>query len=713
MRFGTPSLQITSLLAKGLHRPRLRPDLVFTEQVLAGETSVIIQLPEAGSYVRYGPFEFELLQVCDGTRTAADIAATMRERHPDAPLAEEEVLEFLDGTSRSLWERSFGEKNLAVLEKIRTERKNRAQQSSLLYLTLVTWKTDKALERLHRYLAWAYSPGFVAFSLALFATIVAIIIGDYPRIRQDTLAFYHFTNKSAYDIWIFWFLTLIITAIHESGHGLTCKHYGGRVPAMGLMLMYFMPTFFTDCTSMCMFDRTSKRLITVFAGIWAELVFGGLATLVWYFSPPGSLLGDLGYKTLLLTVVSGVFMNLNPLIKLDGYYALAQYLEIENLREDSFDYGKSWVRRYVLRQRIDLPPATRHKTRIFLAYAAAAAVYGVLILLVVFFFAKNVFTSSFGSWGYPLTFLVIYLILRKRLRSAMPALRNAFAVVKEKAMVWKTSPKKKWVVLAVLIFLALPLRTSVSTQFILEPGAKSVVRAPVAGMVREIPVRDGERVAEGTVLAELANPEIEAREIDARAELDLASHSFAQALTRDDSLGIARFTEERNRWTAQLADAQTKLAGLVLRAPQAGVVAAPLLRQRVGEYLIPGESFAVIADRTTMKARVLVRDWQLEDVHLHAPVKLITRAYPFQTFAGSVEQIMPATASDGVAGAPGQTDEAGPELSNYVAVVMRFPNSKGLLFEGMTGTAKILGHRRPIAWHIARGVWRWVHSYVW
>ncbi len=713
MRFGTTSVQLTSLLARGLHRPKLRPDLVFTEQVLSGETSFILQLPEAGSFVRYGPFEFELLRLCDGTRTPAELAAAMTARHPDSPLDEEEVLEFLDGVERSLWERSFGEKNLAVLEKIRTERKNRAQQSSLLYMTVTTWKTDKFLEELHGYLRWLYSPGFVVFSAALLAVTIGIIVGDYARIRQDTAAFYTFTNKSAYDIWVFWFLTLIITAVHETGHGLTCKHFGGRVPAMGLMLMYFMPTFFTDCTSMCMFDRTSKRLLTVFAGIWAELVFGSLATLVWFFSPPGSFLGDLGYKTLLLTVVSGVLINMNPLMKLDGYYALAQSLEIENLREDSFEYGQAWLRRYVLRRPIDLPRATRRKSRIFLIYAAAAFVYAVLILAVVFFFVRNVFTSRFGLWGYPLTFLVMYLVLRKRLRSRIPALRAAFANAKEKARAWNMTPRQKWAGVAVLIFLAIPPRTTVSTDFILEPGVKSVVRAPVAGLVTQVPVLDGQAVAAGTVLARLDNPAVADREARARAELDLANHSLAEAAAGNDSGAIARYNQERLRWTAQLAEAQTKLAGLVLRAPQAGVVAAPLVRQRVGEYLTPGEPFAVIADRSTMKARVLVRDWQLEDVHPGVPVELQTRAYPFRTFAGKVEEIMPAAALDRPVSAQESPAQGVQPMSNYVAIVLRFPNPNGLLLEGMTGTAKILGHRRPIAWHFARGVWRWVHTYAW
>ena len=41
---------------------------------------------------------------------------------------------------------------------------------------------------------------------------------------------------------------LVIGFIHESAHGLTCKHYGGEVHSMGFMLLYLMPAFFCDIT---------------------------------------------------------------------------------------------------------------------------------------------------------------------------------------------------------------------------------------------------------------------------------------------------------------------------------------------------------------------------------------------------------------------------------------------------------------------------------
>lgn len=720
MRFGPTSLRLTSVLAKGLRRPKLRSDLKVSEQILGGKLSYVIKITETESYSRFGPLEYELLTLCDGTRTAAEVSAVMDERRPEAGLSEEEVLEFLDGMDPNTWERSLGEKNLAILEKIRDERKKRVDRSSLLYIYFSAWDPDKVLERIHPYLRWLYTRGFVVFSLLLFAATAVIVVSDFARIRQDTVEFYNFTNKTAYDLWIFWVLTLFVTAIHEFGHGLTCKHYGGEVHQMGFMLMYFMPSFYTDCTDMCMFDRSRKRVWTIMAGIWIELVTCAVATFVWYLLPPGSFLGDLAYKTLLLTGVSGVFININPLMKLDGYFVLSQYLEMDNLREDSFDYLKAWLRRNLLGQKIDLPPASRSKRRIFLTFGTAAFLYSMLLLTVVTVFAKNVFTSRFGNWGYLMTGGLVYLILRKRLHRWVPAALTGLREAKEKLMAWRMTRLQQGVAGAVFVFLVIvPTATKVTTEFVLEPGARAEVRASVEGLVSEVRVREGERAAAGAVLAVLHNPEVEARAVVADQRLKLAERALLAAQARGDLGQVHHYSRERQRLQAEQAEAQARRAALTLRAPLAGVVTTPEIELRVGEYLDEGEEFAVLADRRTMRARALVRDWELEEVLLKAQrpegarVKLNLRAYPFRSFSGRVAQITPAAASDRPVAEPKKLERRGQELTNFFAVTLEVPNPDGALREGMTGTAKIYGKRYPPAWRAGRAGWRWLRSHLW
>ena len=719
MRFGPTSLRLNSVLAKGLRRPKLREDLKISQQVIAGETSCVIKIAETDSYARYGAFEYEILTLCDGSRTAAEIAAEMCERHPDRPLSEPEVMEFLDGMDSNMWERSLGARNLAILEKIRDERKKKVDRASILYIYFSAWDPDKVLERLHPYLRFLYTRQFSYFALFLFALTAAIVIGDYNRIREDTVEFYSFTNKTAYDLWIFWWILFVISGIHEFGHGLTCKHFGGEVHQMGFMLMYFTPSFYTDCTDMYMFDKTQKRLWTIFAGIWIELVTCAISTFVWYLSPRGSFIGDLGYKTLLLTGVSGVIINLNPLMKLDGYFALCQYLEIDNLRDDSFDYLKAWLRRYILRQDVDLPPASRRKRRIFLTFGLAASAYSAMLIMLVTVFAKNVFTSKFGNWGYLLTAGVIYLILRKSLKQLLPAARAGLRETKEKFMAWRMTRLQQGVAGAILVFVLIPPAGTITTEFVLEPGARANVRATTPGWVSEVRVREGDAVAAGAVLAVLRNPEVEARAEMVARELQLAERAALAARARSDLAGVHKYSQERARLQAERAEAEVRRAALALRAPLAGVVATPRLELRVGDYLAEGDEFAVLADRRTLRARVLVRDWELEDVLLKtrdddgAAVKLKLRAYPFRTFSGRVQQVMPAAAADRPVAEPHKIERKGQELTNYFAVIMEFPNPEGVLREGLTGQGKIYGQRRPLVWRVARSGWRWFRSQVW
>ena len=715
MRFGPTSLRLTGALAKGLRRPKLRTDLRVSEQTMGGQTTYMIKIPETELFVRFGSYEYELLKLCDGTRTAAEVATAMAESHPEQPVAEAEVNEWLDATDPSLWERSLGEKNLAVLEKIREERKNRVDTSSLVYMRFAAWDPNRVLERLYPYLRWFYSRAFIVCSLLLFVGTAIIVASDYARIRQDTIAFYSFANKTAYDLWVFWFLLFVVSGIHEFGHGLTCKHFGGDVHQMGLLLIYFTPAFFTDCSEMYMFDRTSKRLWTIFAGIWIELVTCGVATFIWYFSPPGSLVGDLGYKTLLLTGVSGVFFNLNPLKKFDGYFALSQYLEMDNFYEDAFAYLKDWLRRYLFRQDVDLPAVSRRRRWIFLSYALGAAVYSAMVVFVVTVFVKNVFTSRFGTWGYLLTAGVVYLLLRKRLRRWAPAVRAGLREAKEKLMAWKM---KGWqwagaAVVAGLLTLPSPA-LKISTDFVLEPGERAEVRARVPGFISEIKGREGDSLEAGEVLAVLRNPDLEARLAVLELKVTLAERALLSARAESDLKAIQKDTQAWQRLEAEAAEARAKCAELILRAPIAGVATSRQFEQRVGDYLDAGALLTVVANRRMMRARVLVLDRELGEVTAGARVKLNVRADPYQTFYGRVQKILPAAAPDRPVAELTKPERAGQPLTNYFAVILGFPNQNDVLREGMTGIAKIYTNRSyPIAWQTARSAWRWLHSQIW
>jgi putative peptide zinc metalloprotease protein len=714
MRFGPTSLKTSRIVAKGLRRPKFRSDLRISEQTLRGETSYVIKVPEKNSYSRYGPTEYGLLTLCDGRRTTLEVAAEWNRIHPDEPLGEVQVMEFLDSAEPGLWEQSLGERNLAVLERIRDERKSRVDQSSVLYISFKAWDPDRVLTKLDPYLGWMFTRGFVVFSVVLFIASAYLLAGDWARVKSDTAALYSFQNKTAYDIWVFWFLLLGVGAIHEFGHGLTCKHFGGEVHQMGFLLIYFTPAFFTDTTDSVLYDRPSRRQWVLFAGIWIELVLCGICIFLWRFTAPGSFLNDLAYKAMLLSGIQGAFLNLNPLIKADGYYALSEFLHVDNLREDAFAFLRACARRFVLGEDVELPAATKRLRRIYTVFGLAAIVYSVSLVVLVLLFLKNILVSKFGNWGYVLTAGVIYFFLRKGLKNVLPGVRAWWRGKREDYMAWRLSRAQSLGGLGVFLLLMIPpVPSRVASDFVLEPGKDAHVRVEVPGVVDQILVRQGQAVREGQVLAVLKNPAIEANARLLGEQLAMANSDLRSAQARAEEEKIAAAFAEQQRLEQEWGVAQNKLASLQIPAPLAGTISTSLVEQRVGEYLSAGEAFCEIVDRSTMKARILVRDWELEDVDAGAPAWLKVIPFPYHTYAGRVQKILPAAALDRPVAQPQKLSRLGQDLTNYFAVVMEFPNTDGSLSEGMTGTAKISGRQLPLGWQIARGSWRWVRSQVW
>ena len=715
MRLGTTTLRAQGAIARALRHPKLRTDLQISEQKVRGETSYVIKVPHLFKYARYGELEFSVLKYADGTRTTAEIAAAVNAEAGEESLDESDVADFLESTEPDIWEEGSGKKNMAILAKIREERSERVNTSSLLYIHFSAWNPDRWLSDILPYLRWIFTPGFVVFSVLLFITMGVILADNWTRVSQDTVAFYTFSNKSLYDIWIFWVILFVVIAVHETGHGLTCKYFGGEVPRMGFMLIYFGPAFFTDTSDMHVFDRPSKRQWVIFAGLWIEMVMCAMATIAWSLAPPGSFFADLCYSTLLLTGVSGLIFNLNPLMKYDGYYALMQFLEIDNMREDAFEYLQLWTRRYVLRQKIELPHVGKRRQRIFLIYASLAALYGVFVLLLVAGWLRNVLVGWLGTgWGYTATAATLYFMTRKRWAPVVAHIRNRLPAWKESYMAWKMTRLQQAGIIAVGLLLVVPPFTRITTsEFSLESGDHAEARALTDGWVQQVLVHTGDHVQPGQKLAVLRNPELDARLVELTAQRSLAEQTMLEARRHRDTAAADVAYRQYLALDEEVSETSARQSHLLLEAPAEGVITTIGVDQRVGDFLPVGSLFASVTDGKTMRARILVRDWELHDIQEGSRAKLNVRAYPYRTYEGRVKQILPAAALDEPAALPKSPERAGKRLSNYFAVTLEFPNPDGTLREGMTGTAKIFGPRRSLARQWAGGFWRWFRSVAW
>src|SRR5258707_985039 len=154
---------------------------------------------------------------------------------------------------------------------------------------------------------------------------------------------------------------------------------------------------------------------TSWSRIGTELIICSLATLVWWGTPPGGSIHDLAYKVVLIAGIAVVLMNLNPLIKLDGYYVLSETLGIDEIKERSTALVMGWVQKHIFRLPVEVRYVRPRLRWLFVPYAILSGIYSYLLLYAVARFAGNVFRHYSPEWAFLPTILVAFLIFKSRL----------------------------------------------------------------------------------------------------------------------------------------------------------------------------------------------------------------------------------------------------------------------------------------------------------
>ena len=178
--------------------------------------------------------------------------------------------------------------------------------------------------------------------------------------------------------------------IHEFGHGLTAKHFGGEVHEMGILFLVLTPALYCDVTDSWLLPNKWKRIWISAAGIYVECFLASIATFVWWYSTPG-LLNSLAMATMFICSVNTILFNANPLLRYDGYYVMADWLEIPNLRIKSTQFFGYLIQEKVLGLEIPVQSYLPRSRRIlFVTYAMASYVYRWFVTFAILWFLSQV-----------------------------------------------------------------------------------------------------------------------------------------------------------------------------------------------------------------------------------------------------------------------------------------------------------------------------------
>ncbi|HZN37052.1 MAG TPA: HlyD family efflux transporter periplasmic adaptor subunit [Pirellulaceae bacterium] len=493
--------------------PQRRTDLII--RPLGERGRFVVKDPGTGSYFHLGEQEhFLLLQLC-GEHAAAEVCRAFEERFAE-PLSPGDLEGFLalargKGLLQST-ERGAGSPEQETAPAVSAASAPRPPvaparlRQSILYWRTSLFDPDRFCTWLEPKIRWVWTRAFLAVSAACIVLALVVVATNGQQIVTNFARAFRWET-----LLLAWLALLLVTTLHELAHGLTCKHYGGEVHEIGFLLMYFLPCFYCNVSDAWLFREKSKRLLVTFAGGYFELFLWALAVFVWRLTALDSLINYLAWVVLSI-VGARIFFNLNPLIKLDGYYLLSDWLEIPNLRQRSWEYVAAHLRWLLWGA---ARPARQERGRMLIGYGLASWLYSLAFLSLMLW---GFFQFLWSSWGWAGLACVGWLSwvsaggLFRGISSG--EVRNMFLLRHKRLFGW------------LLLLVAAPPTMQVITvedrvtgPFQVRSASRAELRAEVAGFLREVHFTEGDRVSPGAIVARLEVPDLASRIAQKQAEI--------------------------------------------------------------------------------------------------------------------------------------------------------------------------------------------------
>jgi putative peptide zinc metalloprotease protein len=666
--------------------PRFRQDLVVRRVIEAGDVGYTIRDPLTGNYYRQHPMTRELCTLLDGQRTPSDVLAEIGRRYPQYYFSREFLDECLDSLRRMDFLEDTFKRNLMLIERGRTERRGLLQPESLknvLNVQLGIVDPLPLFRRIHPYVQWLFWRPYVIAALGAFFLSLALIWDRRDILAHNVASMFTLQNATPFHLLLLYAILFGTIVSHEIGHGLTCYHYGGEPRRLGLLLLYFMPGMFCDVSDTYFFEKRWPRAATALAGTYVEMQVFVVATFVWLATPSDLLVHDISYRVMMFAGISGFIFNMNPLIKLDGYYVLMSWLDVPLMRERSFEWVGARFRALFTRDQSKVPKATRRERRIFAIYGILAMGYSMLVLWFALRFVRAIFVGNFRETG--VVIFLVFLISMTKKFWMKPVRAVRLLAVERSGYARKHAALVLGGIAAAMALLLTPLPHLPRHEAALEPVEAVPVRAPVPGTISDVFVHEGDPVREGTVLARLTGAEREANRgvENARFEGTLLDTRL------QEQRGATWFPGQRDAQAARVArmDAQTGQAWI--SSPREGRVLSAHTGSLFGRTVSAGDSLLFVGRLDSLRVAIPLSERDAEEVAIGRRVELRLRVDPGHAYRFRIDRLdlAPQGASFERASATELSSSDAPQ--RIYRAYGTIANPDGRLRPGLSGIARI------------------------
>jgi putative peptide zinc metalloprotease protein len=588
-------------------RLRVRPDLQVFEQKYEGKTFHVVKDPVCLRYYRFSKQEYFVFSLFDGKHTMEEVQEAFEDEFKPMRLEPQDLEGFArqlvtaglvqneqPGAARHLFERRAKQRRMRRL----------ATVSNILYIKIPVFDPDRLLTWMYRYLSWIFTTWFFFLSIGLMLAAIIHVTLHYNTFQAKLPAYQEFFTWNS--VLYMWISLGIVKIIHEFGHGLSCKAFGGECHEMGVLLMCLSPALYANVTDAWTLADKWKRIIISFAGIYVELVIAAIATFVWWYTPAYPTANNIALCIMVLCSVSTIMFNANPLMRFDGYYILADWLEVPNLREKANRFLNNLFLSKALG--IEVPPdayMAPWRKWLFAIYAIASWVYRWVVTFSILWFLADFMGPKLKILSQMLAVMSLAsLFIWPMFKIAKNIRQRGRLPDMKAARVYVTLCVFASLLLA-FFFLPLPVSRVHETGLVgVDPDALEGVLLPEPGRMDVLhDVGAGHRVRRGQSLALFKSEALEVELAKAQAtkaeQYSVAGQlnsSMAKARGMGDAGSEMRFAQEYKRAKARAETADGEVVTLLARqarlremkAPRDGILVTAPKRDEVGKLFDKG-----------------------------------------------------------------------------------------------------------------------------
>lgn len=456
-----------------------------------------------------------------------------------------------------------------------------------LYFTIPLVQPQDFLERSYKKISFMFSRLFITGMMLFLAVMIVMTL---PRADE----FLHtFSNLLSLEGAILTLVTLgFVKIVHEFAHAYTAIRYGVAVPHMGVAFMVMYPVLYTETTGSWRLSSSRARFHIGLAGVLAELCLAGIFLALWHVFPSGSIGQTACFLVVAVALVSSLLVNLNPLMRFDGYYMLSDLTGIDNLQARAIAFAR-WALRRTLFDWQDAAPESlpQERAHFLIVFGVCLLIYRFFLFIGIAFLVYHVFFQPLG---------LILLLVELGWFIVFPILLELKIWLSRKQDILSYGRGRVTASIATLFLLLflLPWQGTVTLPAVLHAAEHRILYAPAPARIVELYVEEGQHVQAGDLLAIMVSPELDQNLKLAKHELDALEILRARAMTTpglvDQDPKLSEQNLEKARITLHGFEDQKKR--LTITAPFSGVVRDIGLDVREGQFVSPTERLFTIVN---------------------------------------------------------------------------------------------------------------------